>query len=112
MIPGYADEHFRGAITAGLRLCGMDVATPQERKFTGQPDEAQLAIASAEGRLMLTNDQDFLAIHAAWRTAGKSHAGIVYWHQDKYPIGEAIRRILDYASNTAPVDAANVVKYL
>ncbi len=61
---------------------------------------------------MLTNDEDFLTINAAWTTAGKNHAGIVYWHQNKYSIGEAIRLIFDYASNTAPADAANVVKYL
>jgi hypothetical protein len=28
------------------------------------------------------------------------------------PIGDAIRRILDYALHTDPADAANVVKYL
>ena len=61
---------------------------------------------------MLTNDQDFLVIHHNWIAAGRHHAGIVYWPQNEYSIGEAIRRIEDYAVHTSPADANNVLKYL
>ena len=64
------------------------------------------------GEPRLTNDVDFLTIHSRWQTAGRTHAGIVYWHQDKWPVGEAIRRIVDYAALTSPADAAKVVHYL
>lgn len=90
----------------------MDVITAQEKNLRGQPDEVHLETATLEGRIMLTNDEDFLAIHAAWLAAGKNHAGIVYWHQNKYSIGEAIARIHDYATQTTPSAAANTVKYL
>jgi hypothetical protein len=112
MLPGYADIHVKGRVVDGLRRQGMDVVRAQDRGLCGQDDEALLADATAENRLLLTNDEDFLAIDAAWQAAGRSHAGIVYWHQDKYSIGEAIHRILDYASQTSPVDAADVVKFL
>jgi hypothetical protein len=111
MLPGFADVHVRRAIVRGLRRRGMDVVTAQERGLDQASDEVLLATATAEGRLMLTNDEDFLAIHHAWLLAGRSHAGIVFWRQTM-PIGEAIRRIIAYASQTAPQDAINTVKYL
>jgi Domain of unknown function (DUF5615) len=112
MLPGFADSHVKGPTFRGLLRQGMDVVRAQDRGLCGRDDPILLQAATAEGRLMLTGDKDFLVHHAAWQGAGRSHAGIVYWHQDKYPIGEAIRRVLHYARNTAPADAANVVKYL
>jgi hypothetical protein len=112
MLPAYTDIHIHSAITAGLLRNGMDVDRAQDRGQCGADDETLLATATTEGRLILTNDKDFLRIHAAWRAAGRTHAGIVYWRQNSIPIGEAIRRILDYASGMAPDDAANMVKYL
>jgi hypothetical protein len=112
MLTGYSDIHIHSAITSGLLLKGMDVVRAQDRGQCGADDETLLRSATADGRLLLTNDQDFLRIHAAWQSTGEAHAGIVYWKQNSIPIGEAIRRILDYASMTAPPAAANVVKYL
>jgi hypothetical protein len=112
VLPGFADQHFKRPIALGLRQRGMDVVIVQERGLCMTDDEVLLGMATAEGRLMLTNDEDFLAIHARWQSAGRTHAGIIYWHQDKYPIGEAIRQVLGYVMNTAAVDAANKVHYL
>jgi hypothetical protein len=112
MLPAYTDIHIHSAITAGLLRNGMDVVRAQDRGQCGADDLTLLETATAEGRLILTNDKDFLRIHAAWQAAGKTHAGIVYWRQNSIPIGEAIRRILDYANGTAPADAATIVRYL
>ena len=112
MLPCYADLHVHGAIISGLLFRGMDVVRGQDRGQCGKDDEILLIDAVPEGRLMLTNDHDFLALDAAWQSTGRSHAGIVYWHQNKYPVGEAIKRILAYASSTAPADATNVVHFL
>jgi hypothetical protein len=112
MLPGYADVHVKFAIVNGLRRRGMDVVTAQERGQRTEDDSVLLAAATAENRLMLTNDEDFLREHSAWMAAGKSHAGIVFWQQQKPPIGEVIRRILDYATRTSPAEAANTVKFL
>jgi Domain of unknown function (DUF5615) len=112
MLPGYADSHVHSGIVSGLLRRGMDVVRVQDRGQCGVEDEIILATAAAEGRLMLTNDDDFLRIHSAWQAAGRSHAGIVFWAQNRYPIGEVIRRIELYAAHTSPAQAANVVKYL
>ena len=112
MLTAFADQHVHGAITAGLRRRGMDVATAQERDQCGVDDESLLACASAEGRLLLTYDTDFLRIHAQWLQYGRRHAGIVFWPGNQLPVGKAIRDIVNYALHTDPADAANVVKYL
>lgn len=112
MLSGFADQHVHAATVMGLRRRGMDVVTARERGQCGVDDETLLANATAEGRVLFTYDTDFLRIHVEWLQAGKNHAGIVFWHGNQMPIGEAIRRIMDYARQTEPADAANVVKFL
>jgi hypothetical protein len=111
MLAGYADENVKAAIVAGLEQHGLDVVTAQERGQQRTDDEILLATATAEGRLMLTNDTDFLRIHGEWMAAGRSHAGIVYWPQDR-PVGDVVRRLFQYALQTDPAVAADAVKYL
>ena len=111
MLTGYADENVKAAVVLGLRLRGMDVVTAQERGQRQTDDEQLLVTATAEERLLLTNDTDFLRIQAEWTAAGQPHAGIVFWPQER-PIGEVIRRILQYANATTPQEAASAVKFV
>jgi hypothetical protein len=111
MLSGYADEHVKSAIVAGLLQRGMDVVTAQDRGQRQTDDEILLATACAEGRLMLTNDTDFLRIHSDWPACGRDHSGIVYWPQDR-PIGVVVRLVLQYAPQTTPEQAANQVKFI
>lgn len=111
MRPGYADENVKAAIVAGLRQHGMDIVTAQERGQRRTDDEILLATATAEGRLLLTNDADFLRIHGEWMAVGRGHAGIVYWPQDR-PVGDVVRCLFQYAVQTDAADAADAVKYL
>ena len=110
MLPAYADENVKSAIVDGLRRNGMNVVTAQERGQRQTDDEVLLETATAEGRLLLTNDTDFLRIHTEWMKAGTTHSGIVYWAQD-FPIGEAIRRVIAHASQQPEV-TSNVVRFL
>ncbi len=111
MLSGFADEHVKAAIVEGLRLRGMDVVTAQERDQRQADDEALLAVATGEGRLLLANDADFLRIHSSWLSDHRNHAGIVFWRQD-LAIGPAVRRILQYALQTSPSEAGNAVHFL
>ena len=112
MLPGFFDQHVNGAIVTGLRRRGMDSVTAHERGLSAADDDILLAAATTESRLMVTNDTDFLVWHSKWQAIGRNHAGIIYWHQDKLPVGEVINRILHYATFTSAADAANVVKFL
>lgn len=73
----YTDEHIPSAGVAGLRRRGIDVLTTAEAGMLGATDEAQLALATEQQRVLFTQDDDFLALHAT----GIEHTGIVYVHQ-------------------------------
>jgi predicted nuclease of predicted toxin-antitoxin system len=70
----HLDEHISTSIAAGLRRRGVDVTTTAEAELMGADDEAQLAFAASQGRVMVTQDADFLRHHAK----GTAHAGIAY----------------------------------
>jgi hypothetical protein len=72
-----------------LRQRGVDVLTAPEAGMLGATDEEHLRRARADGRVVFTQDDDFLRLHAA----GAEHAGIVYAPVEM-PIGEIIRGLM------------------
>ncbi len=56
----------------------------------GTPDEAHLAYAWSQARVILTHDTDFLRLHAA----GARHARIVYCPPQSRSLGELIRLLV------------------
>ena len=85
----YTDEHVAKAVVHGLRQRGVDVLTVVEAGLLGAADDEHLARALAEGRVIFTQDDDFLRLHAA----GAEHAGIAYAAQQT-PVGEIIRGLM------------------
>ena len=85
----YTDEHVPRAVVRGLRARGVDVVTTPEAGLMNATDQQHLEFASREGRVMFTQDEDFLKFHAA----GLEHAGIVYAHQGT-SIGDVIRGLM------------------
>jgi len=55
----------------------------------GSSDEDNLALARREDRVLFTQDDDFLRLHAS----GREHPGIIYARQGT-PSGEIIRGLL------------------
>ena len=82
----HLDEHVDRAIATALRRAGIDVTTTNEAGLRTKDDEAHLHFARAEGRVIVTRDQDFL------RKAGgaSDHAGIVF-----YTANQSIREIIE-----------------
>lgn len=74
MILLHLDENVDHAVAHGLRLRGIDVTTTTDANLIGASDAEQLAFALREGRVIFTQDQDFLRHHQA----GSEHGGIVY----------------------------------
>jgi len=81
----YTDEHVAKSVIRGLRQRGVDVLTVPEAGLLGASDKQHLKRANAEGRVVFTQDDDFLRLHAD----NIEHAGMVYAHQQT-PIGEII----------------------
>jgi predicted nuclease of predicted toxin-antitoxin system len=79
MIRFHLDEHISPAIAAGLRQRGIDVTTTIEAGLAGADDSAHIAFAMADGRVIVTHDEDYLVHHAQ----GTVHAGVAYCHQAK-----------------------------
>jgi hypothetical protein len=86
LIRYHLDEHVDPAVAEGLRRRGIDVTTTVEAGLTGATDEDQLRFATAEGRVCVTRDPDFLILHSR----GIAHGGIAYWHPKRRSVGEII----------------------
>ncbi len=68
------DEHIPSAVITGLQRRNIDILSTPQARLLGSSDEAQLAFATQLQRVMVTQDDDFLTIHAQ----GIKHTGIVF----------------------------------
>ncbi len=85
----YTDEHVSKAVVRGLRQRGVDVLSVPEAHKLGATDEEHIAFTRTEGRVIFTQDDDFLKLAAI----GTHHAGIVYAHQQT-SIGNIIQGLM------------------
>lgn len=59
----HLDENVSYSIVLGLRQRGLDVTTTPEENLLGVSDEIQLQFALSNGRVIFTQDTDFLRIN-------------------------------------------------
>ena len=85
----HLDENVPPTIALGLRQRGIDVTTSQEVGLLGASDQDQLAYATGKGRVIFTQDADFL-IMAAHTSA---HSGITYTRKGSRSIGQIIQAL-------------------
>jgi predicted nuclease of predicted toxin-antitoxin system len=104
----HLDENCPRTVAEGLRRRGIDVTTTPEAGLLSAPDEEQAAYGLAQNRVIFTQDQDFLRIHAA----GIPHAGIAYCKKDTLSIGEMIRGLILIWEVYEPDEVANRIEYL
>lgn len=109
MLNAYADENVANAVVQALRKRGMDVVTVSDRVRRGTDDASLLAESLADGRLLLTNDQDFLALAADAAVQQAVFAPIFYWPQQKRRVGDLVNRIIQEASQVSYSDACSRV---
>jgi hypothetical protein len=82
----FADNHVQQAVVDGLLAAGWDVVRAIDAFPERTEDAVLLEHAAKEGRVFVTNDEDLLAIAAAWLDAGRLFPGLVYWHEDDYAV--------------------------
>jgi hypothetical protein len=104
----HLDEHVPAAIAAGLRRRGIDVTTAADAGLLGAADDAHLAFARTEGRVIYTNDEDYLVLH----DRGNEHAGIAYAHQQRRSIGHVIRALTLLWELFEPDEMRNHVEFI
>ena len=86
----YFDVHVRLAVADGLRLRGVDVLRAQEDGTAEFADPDLLNRATELGRVLFTQDDDFLSEGVRRQNNGESFAGIVYAHQLNVGVGGCI----------------------
>jgi predicted nuclease of predicted toxin-antitoxin system len=78
----YVDEHVPFPITNELRRRGVDVIRVQDEGLDGTPDGVLLNHVTDLGRLLFTQDTDFLRETALRQRASESFAGVIFARQN------------------------------
>ncbi|OWY66648.1 hypothetical protein B7486_35670 [cyanobacterium TDX16] len=104
----HLDENVDPDIALALRRQSIDVTTTLEMGLRGQTDEAQLAFACQQGRIIVTHDTDFLKI--ASQTT--EHWGIAFCKKDVRTLGEIIRSLILISEVLTPDEMKGWIEYL
>jgi len=86
----HLDEHIDSAIAEGLRKRGIVVTMPKDVGLRGAADEEHLDFACQSGRVMVTQDNDFLRLHSN----NAPHSGIAYCKQGTRSVGDILRALI------------------
>jgi predicted nuclease of predicted toxin-antitoxin system len=93
------DEHVWGGLVEVGHELGADVLLVQTRLAAGADDEAVLAFAASQGRILLTsNAQDFAPLVASWFLAEREHWGVIIvpGQTDRSLLSRALSNIVRY----------------
>jgi len=104
----HLDENVPIAVADALRRRGVDVTTTQEAGLLGANDSAQLAYCLREGRVLVTQDMDFLGVHRS----GAQHAGIACCALGTRTIGQIARSLLLLHEFLTAEEMVRQVEYL
>jgi hypothetical protein len=106
------DQHVPRAITAGLRMRGVDVLTAYEDGAGAWEDAALLDRASQLQRVLFTQDDDLLAEAARRQAQGRPFGGVIYAHQLQVSIGICVRGLEIIAKSGEGDDLKDQVVFL
>ena len=110
----YLDEDaMRRSLVFGLRARNVDVLTAFEAGMIKRNDEDHLAAASAAGRVLYSfNMADFCILHQSWISEGQFHFGIIVAPQQRYAVGEELRRLMRLVGSVSAEEMRNRVEFL
>jgi predicted nuclease of predicted toxin-antitoxin system len=102
----YTDEHVHPGIAKALRKNNIDVLTAQQAGMLDVGDNSHLQFATSQGRVMITQDEDFLKLHSKM-----NHKGIAYAHQ-RTTMRQIIEGLLLLYEAMTEEEMENHVEYL
>jgi hypothetical protein len=74
----YTDTHIAKAVAVQLRNRGVDIVRCEEVGLAEASDLEHLEYALKHDRVVITNDDDFLATIKGWQSQGRNHVGMMY----------------------------------
>jgi hypothetical protein len=96
-----------------LKIRGVDVLTTLEADMIEQPDEIHLAFATDQNRVLYSfNVADYHFLHQQFLSQGKRHAGIMLAQQQRFTIGEQLRRLMRFVTLVSAEEMQNRVEFL
>ena len=104
----HLDEHISTQVAAGLRRRNIDVTTTGDTGLIGATDLAHIEFAASSGRVLVTQDDDFLRLHAK----GVAHSGIAYCQQQSMLAGEILRHLILIHDLLSPEEMAGKIEFL
>ncbi|NJL40879.1 MAG: DUF5615 family PIN-like protein [Leptolyngbyaceae cyanobacterium SM1_4_3] len=110
----YLDEDAmtEGLVTA-LKERGVDLTTAYLEGMINRPDNEHLDYAASQNRTLYSfNRGDYLRLHAAYLAEGKNHAGIILANQQRYSLGEQMRRLLKIIAAKSAEEMQNNVEFI
>lgn len=101
------DVHVHRAITIGLRRRNVDVLTAQEDGSDELEDPDLLQRATKLGRVLFTQDHDFLDLPYQLLAQGIETGGAIYTAQER-PIGVCVEELHLMSELVEPSELANL----
>lgn len=96
-----------------LRIRGVDLATALEQGMVRRDDADHLQLATSQGRVLYSfNVSDYQRLHTEYLTDAKHHAGIILAQQQRYKIGEQMRRLLRIVAGLSAEEMADSLVFL
>lgn len=108
VIAFHLDENIPPALADALRHRRINVTTTTDAGLVGAEDRDHLTFATNAGRVLVTQDVDFLGLHSE----GVRHSGIAYWHPRRRTLGDALRRLELIHAALLPEEMMDRIEYL
>ncbi len=100
-------------LAEALRQRGVDVLTALEANMIERPDAEHLGFAASQQRVLYSfNVGDFAALHHDFLSKGRHHAGIVLARQQRFSLGEQMRRLLRLIAARTDKEMQDKIEFL
>jgi len=104
----HLDEHIHPGVARALRSREIDVTTTVEAQLRTTPDTTQWEYAQREGRVIVTNDDDFLRLAKQPMT----HAGVAFCAPGSRSVGQIVEMLVLFYEVYTAEEMMGRVEYL
>ncbi len=109
----FDEDSMHHGLVRALRTRGVDVLTALEAGMIERPDADHLRYAAADGRVLCSfNVKDYYRLHGEYLRQHKTHAGIILMSQQRYSVGEQMRRLLRILAERLAEDMRDRIEFL